>query len=480
MSENESKSFVEKLNNAVERNNSLLCVGLDPDPVNYLAHFPKTIDTEALIAWGTGIIEKTADLVCCYKPNFAFYEQFGPSGLEALRQTIAAVPHDIPVLLDAKRGDIGSTAVAYARAAFEVWGADAITVSPYLGKDGIAPFLEYPGKMVFILVYTSNPSAKDIQEFTGEKLQLYEYIVQQAQSWGSHNQIGFVVGATQPQILTHIRSLMPNHPHWILAPGVGAQGGNLQATLLDGLDDNGSGMIIPVSRSVIYAKAPQASALSLRGEINQVRQRIKLTHRITLLQNELIQQLYEIGCIQFGEFTLASGEQSPIYFDLQRLSVDPLFLKMAALAYTDLLKPLRFDHLAAVPYAALTIGTAVALSTNSSLIYPHKEPKMHGMDRVVEGVFSPGERATVIAGLITTGGSVMKAVKTLETAGLTVSDIVVLIDREQGGRPFLAEKGYQVHAALRLSEILDVLQESGQITGTQVVTVRNYIKENSI
>ena len=480
MSENKSKSFIEKLTNAVERNNSLLCVGLDPDPHNFPEHFPDTIDTGALVTWGKGIIEKTADLVCCYKPNFAFYEQFGPVGLEALRQTIAIVPYDIPVLLDAKRGDIGSTATAYARAAFEVWNADAITVSPYLGQDGITPFLEYPGKMVFILAYTSNPSAKDIQEFTSKKRQLYEHIIQQAQRWGSSEQIGFVIGATQPHALTRARALMPNSAHWILAPGVGAQGGNLQESLLGGLDDNGSGIILPVSRSVIYAKAPQATALSLRGEINQVRQRIKLTHQITLLQNELIQQLYEIGCIQFGEFTLTSGQQSPIYFDLRRLTADPLFLKMAALAYADLLKPLSFDHLAAVPYAALTIGTAVALSTNSSLIYPRKETKGYGTGKAVEGVFSPEDRVVIIEDLITTGSSTMKAIKALEAANLVVSGIVVLIDREQGGCQFLAEKGYQVHAALQMSEILDVLQESGQISAAQVVAVRNYVKENSI
>jgi orotidine 5'-phosphate decarboxylase subfamily 2 len=177
LSKSTDKSFVEKLTAAVERNNSLLCIGLDPNPRAYPDHFPKAIDTAALVRWGTNIIEETADLVCCYKPNFAFYEQFGPPGLAALQQTIATVPDDIPVLLDAKRGDIGSTAAAYAYAAFEVWRADAITISPYLGQDSVTPFLKYPGKMVFILCFTSNPSAREVQEFGRDGERLFEHIL---------------------------------------------------------------------------------------------------------------------------------------------------------------------------------------------------------------------------------------------------------------------------------------------------------------
>jgi orotidine 5'-phosphate decarboxylase subfamily 2 len=150
-------SFVEKLTTAIRRNRSLLCVGLDPDPRRYPAHFGSGPVEQELVSWGRRIIQATADMVCCYKPNIAFYEQFGVAGLTALEHVIAAVPDDIPVLQDAKRGDIGSTAAAYARAAFETWHADAVTVNPYLGRDAVAPFLAYPGKMAFVLCYTSNP-----------------------------------------------------------------------------------------------------------------------------------------------------------------------------------------------------------------------------------------------------------------------------------------------------------------------------------
>ncbi len=260
--------FIEKLKAAIDQNNSLLCIGLDPDPIKYPASFADTITADTLTDWGVNIIEQTADVVCCYKPNFAFYEQFGPEGLQALQRTIAAVPDPIPVLLDAKRGDIGSTAVAYARAAFEAWQADAITVNPYLGQDSIAPFIAYPGKMAFVLCYTSNNSAKTIQEF-GTDTRLFEHIAQQGQTWGDLSQIGFVVGATQSAALIKFRELAPDS--WILAPGVGAQGGDLNETVRAGLNAEKRGLIVPVSRGVLYAASPREAAVELRDQINVAR-----------------------------------------------------------------------------------------------------------------------------------------------------------------------------------------------------------------
>jgi uridine monophosphate synthetase len=426
-------SFIEKLTSAIERNDSLLCLGLDPDPRQFPAYFPQTLNTTALVAWGKTLIEQTADLVCCYKPNFAFYEQFGPAGLEALRQTIAAVPDGIPVLLDAKRGDIDSTAAAYARAAFEVWGADAVTISPYLGRDSVTPFLTYPGKMAFVLGYTSNPSAREVQEFGDRDRRLFEHIARQGQTWGSAVQVGFVVGATQPEALARFRALAPDR--WLLAPGVGAQGGDLSAALAAGLDSQGSGLIVPVSRTIIYAPNPRQATETLRDEINQVRRTLRSSDATHLARVsgpdhlELILQLYEVGCVQFGQFTLASGLPSPIYLDLRRITASPWLLQKAAQAYADLLQPLTFDHLAAVPYAALTLGTATALASHSSLIYPRKEVKAYGTGKTIEGVFSAGDRVVVIEDLITSGGSILKAIETLTTAGLMVSDVVVLIDR---------------------------------------------------
>jgi uridine monophosphate synthetase len=191
---------------------------------------------------------------------------------------------------------------------------------------------------------------------------------------------------------------------------------------------------------------------------------------------QLIVELYEVGCIQFGHFTLVSGKQSPIYIDLRRMMAKPPLLKRAAQTYAKLLEPLSFDHLAAVPYAALTIGTALALVTNYPLIYPRKETKTHGTGRAIEGVFSAGDRVVIIEDLVTKGGSALKAIKALETAGLLVSDVIVLIDREQGGREALIEQGYQLHAAFKLSEVLATLHQEGRISVEEMTAVKDYLE----
>ncbi|GAB4442597.1 MAG: hypothetical protein Kow0031_24720 [Anaerolineae bacterium] len=467
-------SFIEKLTAAIERNNSLLCVGLDPDPRQFPAHFPAEITTTALVAWGRQLIEQTADLVCCYKPNSAFYEQYGPPGIEALRQTIAAVPADIPVMLDAKRGDIGSTAAAYARAAIEVMRVDAVTLGPYVGADSIVPFLAYSGTAAFVLCFTSNPSAAEVQEFGAPGERMFEFIARRGQGWGNENQIGFVVGATRPNALARVRQLAPNS--WILAPGIGAQGGDLQAALAAGLNAAGSGLIVPVSRGVIYADDPRAAAQQLRDDINAARQALRAEPPAPLPANhDLILQLHDAGCVQFGNFTLASGQQSPIYIDLRRLGSSAALLNRAARAYAELLRPLSFNHIAAVPYAALTIGTAVALHTGSSLIYPRKEAKAYGTGKNVEGVFAAGDTALVIEDLVTSGGSVLKAIEQLKSAGLQITDVAVLIDREQGGPQNLADAGYRLHAALQISHILDVLLAEGRVSTEQAAAVRAYL-----
>ena len=462
--------FIKTLTDAIERNNSLLCVGLDPDLSKISSDSGS--DEERLIRWGAEIIEKTADLVCCYKPNFAFYEQYGPQGLSALRKTIAAAPDEIPVLLDAKRGDIGHTAAAYARAAFEVWGVDAITISPYLGRDSVAPFLAYEGKTVFLLCHTSNPSAAEIQHF-GDEL-LYHHVARLGQTWGDANQIGFVVGATQPEALAQVRALAPDR--WLLAPGIGAQGGDLAAAMAAGLDAHDSGIIVPVSRSVIYADDPRKVATDLRDRINQHRPGTKDDSS----QTELILALHKAGCIQFGEFTLASGKGSPIYVDLRRVVSYPALFQRVVDVYASLIHLLEFDCLAGVPYAALPVGAAVALRMNKPLIYPRKEIKAHGTGRAVEGVFERGATALVIEDVVTSGGSLLKAIETLEAAGLIVRDAVVLLEREQGGLATLTSKGYRLHAVLTMSEILDVLQNEGRISAQVHQEVKAYLETTRV
>jgi len=454
--------FYQQLTRAVQRNDSLLCVGLDPRP-------EKLPPGDDLFSFNRRIVDVTRDLACAYKPNFAFYESAGPGGLEALRRTIAYIHEttDVPVILDAKRNDIGSTAAAYARAAFQVWGADAVTVNPYLGHDSVTPFTAYADRGVFLLCHTSNPGATDLQTLPCPGRPLYEVVAEKAAAWGT----GLVVGATYPEALAHVRALAPQA--WILLPGVGAQGGDLAAALAAGLRADGLGLIVNVSRGILYAPDPRQAALDLRAQINTAR-----AGQDRILPGDarlaLTLALADIGAVQFGEFTLTSGQKSPIYIDLRLLASHPNILRQVAHAYTDLLRrELSLApgesciRLAAIQYAALPIGTAVALEMGLPLIYPRKEARTHGTARQIEGEFRPGDRVVVLDDLITTGGSKLEAIAPLEAAGLVVRDVVVLIDREQGGREELEAAGYRLHALLGLREMLDTLVEAGRITGGQ-------------
>jgi len=466
--------FVDKLNEAITRSNSLLCVGLDPEVGKFPADFlPDAPTTARVKAFCLDIIAQTADLVCCYKPNSAFFEQYGAEGWDALCEVIAAChAADVPVLLDAKRGDIGSTAKAYARAVFDELDADAVTVSPYLGRDSIAPFLAYPGKAVFALCFTSNPSAAEVQQHGAPPL--FERIAVQAQAWGNATQLGFVVGATQPEALATVRALAPDR--WILAPGVGAQGGDVEAALSAGLDAQGSGMLVPVSRAVLYAENPRVAATTLRDQINAVRSDLTgFLKPVRSGKTDLILELFEAGCVKFGEFTLASGKTSPIYVDLRRVISFPEVFRRVVAAYVDVVNNLPFDHIAAVPYAALPAAAAVALQLGRPMLYPRKEVKAHGTGQAIEGAFEPGQTAVAIEDVVTSGGSISTAIQTMQDAGLKVQDVVVLVDREQGGQAALAEKGLRLHAILTISQILDTLRAEKCISDTMYAEVKRYL-----
>ena len=458
--------FLEKLEHAVEKNRSLLIIGLDPQE----EFLPSTGDIYTRLRdWGKAVIEQTSDLVCGYKPNMAFYEQYGPAGLRALQETVGAVASDIPVLLDAKRGDIGSTAQAYARAAYEQFHADAITLSPYLGQDSIKPFLADPEKFAFILCQTSNPSANEIQGYGTPDL--YEYVARVSQTWGSPGQIGLVIGATQPEALQRVRAICPDA--WFLAPGVGAQGADLNTALTAGLRADKKGILVPVSRAVIAAASPRKAAEALREQINTAVAEITPSPLDPF--RALVNGLFSSGCVKFGSFTLASGQRSPVYLDLRRLVSYPDVLDMAVEAYIDRLISLDYDCLAGVPYAALPIAAIAASRLKRPMIYPRKEAKTHGTSQMVEGVFQQGQRALLLEDVITSGGSILTAAETLRAAGLTVRDAVVLVDREQGGVAALAAQGINARAVLSMHQILERLQAQDLIDQSTFLEVKQYL-----
>lgn len=266
-------NFTEKLSTATERNNSLLCIGLDPDP----ELMPAKID---VFKFNKAIIDATSELVCAYKLNLAFYEALGTSGLDIMKRTVKYVPDNIPVIGDAKRGDIGNTAKAYAKTIFDNLNFDAATLNPYLGFDSVEPFIEHWDRGVFILCRTSNPGAVDFQNLRLQtehgQFPLFEIVALRAAQWNKHGNIGLVVGATYPEELRLIRQ---NHPDMLLLiPGIGAQGGELASAVRNGVDERGRKAIISSSRQIIYAssekdfaQAARQAASSLREQINDYR-----------------------------------------------------------------------------------------------------------------------------------------------------------------------------------------------------------------
>jgi orotidine-5'-phosphate decarboxylase len=268
-------NFLQKLESITLKNNSLVCIGLDPDP-------KLMPEKTGIHEFNKAIIEATSDLVCAYKPNLAFYESLGKEGMQALEDTLKNIPTEIVTIGDAKRGDIGNTSKAYAKALFDILGVDAVTLNPYLGFDSIEPFIQYEGKGSFILCRTSNPGAADFQslkcETSGGIRPLFEIVADKARQWNTRGNIGLVIGATYPEELKLIRQKHPEMP--ILIPGVGAQGGEVATTIKCGVSPQGDKTIINSSRQILYAskgrdfaEAARKATLSLRNEINQYRNR---------------------------------------------------------------------------------------------------------------------------------------------------------------------------------------------------------------
>ena len=282
--------FIKRLGNAARTNRSLVCVGLDVDPALMLVSDVRKFNR--------AIVDATKDLVCAYKPNIAFYEALGIEGLEALRDTVAYIREtapDVVLLCDAKRGDIDSTSAKYAEAMFDYWRFDAVTVNGYLGEDSLLPFFNYSDRGVFVLCRTSNPGAHEFQDITisppasesaagdlGQKVPLYEWVAVRSAEWNINGNLGLVMGATSPDQLRTVRRRCPGMP--ILIPGIGAQGGELEAAVKNGIERGADGratspnVLINSARGIIYAdrtpkgfaSGARAAAAGLRSDINDV------------------------------------------------------------------------------------------------------------------------------------------------------------------------------------------------------------------
>ncbi len=257
----------------IRRKQSFLCVGLDTDLKKIPQHLLQ--EEDPIFAFNKAIIDATAPFCVAYKPNLAFYECFGLQGWQAFEKTIGYIKTNYPdqfIIADAKRGDIGNTSAMYARCFFEETGVDSLTVAPYMGEDSVTPFLQYEGKWVILLALTSNKGSHDFQlmaDTQGERL--FEKVLRTSQQWGTEEQMMYVVGATQGQLFEDIRRIVPNH--FLLVPGVGAQGGSLEEVCRYGMNKD-CGLLVNSSRAIIYADAGETFAQSAAAAAKEVQQQM--------------------------------------------------------------------------------------------------------------------------------------------------------------------------------------------------------------
>lgn len=469
-------SFFAKLQSAVRRNQSRLVCPLDPNPEmlpplvsgSLIDHLAQCLDL---------IIEQSRDRVCAYKPTWGFYEALGAEGLELWERVLSRIPPEIPVILDAKQGDL-NTSTVFARKIFEDWGVDAVTLIPYAGQDHSAPFLVYGDRGVFLLCHTPNLSALVLQNFPGAENPFYLQVAREVQSWAPAEQLFLEIGAQDPEILRQIRRLAPERT--FLLRSIWGENSDLAQLLGAAVNAQGEGVLIPFPQDYCLNLEDWNLRLSsLNQEINQhLEQTPKPSESappwapdLCFLEphphQELILELFDLGCLLFGEYVQASGATFNYYIDLRRVISNPQLFCDVLRAYGDILETLDFDRVAGIPYGSLPTATGLSLLLHKPMIYPRKEVKAHGTRRLIEGHYEPGETVVVVDDILISGKSALEGAAKLESAGLRVQDIVVLIDHGAGVKERLRQEGYTARAVLDIREITQTLYGAGRLTEDQ-------------
>ncbi len=484
------KSFFQRLADRIESKNTLLCVGLDPQD-----KLPAEDCYSEFVSWAEKIISQTKEYAACFKPNIAFYEAYGVAGLKALEHIISAlIPDEIPVIIDAKRSDIGNTAKAYAAAIFDHLHADAVTLNSYLGEESVQPFLEYKDKGLFILCRTSNPGSAQLQKIkVCDAHGIEEYylrVARQAAGWSSR--IGLVVAGNDYGALAKIRRELPDV--WLLAPGIGAQGGRIDRALAAGMRGDGMGILLNISRGITKAASPGLAAEQAVEEIRQAKKKLaaarsrelnstqvkelpakKAGPAFTQGKRSLITELIQAGCFKLGRFTLKSGIISPFYIDMRLIISHPQLMGRVAAAYCSIIKELEFDRLAGIPFAAVAFAAVVSLMLDKPLVFPRLETKQHGTKKPVEGEYKKGEKVLLLDDLIATGVSKLQAVSILQEQGLIVSDLAVLIERGLACKDELKQHGITLHSYLHIFDFLTVCLELGKLTEEEYDEIMSFL-----
>jgi uridine monophosphate synthetase len=426
--------------------------------------------------------------VCAYKPSLGFYQALGPVGLELLLEVRDLVPPDLPLIVDAKHGDLNSSS-ALAHYLFKELGADAVTLSPLAGQDIAAPFLLYPGKAVVMTCHSSNQAARVIQHHPDESDPLYVRIVRETQLWATPDQLLLEVGTSDPEVLARVRAEAPER--FLILRSLWGEEERLESMLQAGLSAAADGLLLPLPQNLLVEDDIASRAEALKHAITHKReqwlanaqQRDANTCVLWLPGSEraadplesLIVDLFDIGCLLFGDYVQASGAVFNYYVDLRQIISDPNLFHRVLHAYADQLEGLDFDRIAGIPYGSLPTATGLSLQLHKPLIYPRKEVKAHGARRLIEGDFDEGDRVVVVDDILITGGSVLEGIAKLESSGLVVQDVVVFIDHggdhDRRARERLAAAGYRCHAVLDIARITRVLHGAGRLSDGQAATL---------
>ena len=429
----------------------------------------------------------------------------GAAGVELMVEVRELLPHDLPLIIDIKHGDLNSSS-AIASYLFQTLQADAVTLNPIAGQDIAAPFLLYPGKGVVINCHSSNPAAKVLQHYPNENEPFYLQVVRESQRWGTVDQLLLEVGTSDPDILKRVRQAAPER--FVMLRSLWGEEGNLQRLLESGLNQAGDGLLLPLPQSLLNESDINGQTAALKTRINAIREEHLNTQLEILSQQpteqcriwphnnqanateqtkieqiaierdlrELVIDLFDIKCLLFGEFEQASGATFNYYVDLRQIISDPALFHRVLNCYAQVLRTLRFDRIAGIPYGSLPTATGLSLQLHKPLIYPRKEVKAHGTRRLVEGEFNEGETVAVVDDILITGGSVLEGIAKLESSGLNVNDVVVFLDhgglQDTRAKERLNAKGLNIHSVLNLETISKVLEEAERISASQAKVLR--------
>jgi uridine monophosphate synthetase len=532
-------SFFVRLTEAIASRQSLLVTGLDPNPEMLQSWaYRRGMGGRSFLSqarhWIKTVIEATAPHVCAYKPSLGFYQALGSTGLELLREVRELVPLDIPLIIDAKHGDLNSSS-ALAAYLFRNLGADAVTLSPLAGQDIAAPFLLYPEKAVVVTCHSSNPASRVLQHFPSEDNPFYLRIVREAQLWATPEQLLLEVGTSDPAILERVRREAPER--FLILRSLWAEEDRLDALLEAGLTPDADGLLLPLPQNLLVEDDIAERADRLKRRISDRRERWLEASQLTrqascslwLPDQEtaaaasslggtavelaasspsggepgsaagmapgsgstptpssrpepasdslaaLIIDLFDIGCLLFGEYVQASGAVFKYYIDLRQIISDPNLFHRVLHTYAEKLEGLEFERIAGIPYGSLPTATGLSLQLHKPLIYPRKEVKAHGARRLIEGDFEEGDRVAVVDDILISGGSVLEGIAKLESSGLVVRDVVVFLDHggdkvqveDRGGRRRLELAGYRCHAVVDIARITAVLRGAGRLSASQ-------------